>query len=99
MSLTALRRIARLLAVLLALSLVAAACGSDDDDPPASEDAADTTSSDSTADEPAADEPAADEPEELDLGRLPDLGGRTVTVGVENAYLPFNYVSVGSDAG
>jgi len=28
-----------------------------------------------------------------------DLGGRTVTVGVENAYLPFNYVPVGSDAG
>ena len=32
-------------------------------------------------------------------GGLPDLEGRTVTVGVENAYLPFNYVSVGSDDG
>jgi polar amino acid transport system substrate-binding protein len=30
---------------------------------------------------------------------LPDLGGRTVTVGVENAYLPFNYIPVGSDEG
>lgn len=30
---------------------------------------------------------------------LPDLEGRTVTVGVENAYLPFNYVAVGADEG
>ena len=29
---------------------------------------------------------------------LPDLEGRTVTVGVENAYLPFNYVPVGGEA-
>lgn len=28
-----------------------------------------------------------------------DLGGRTVTVGVENAYLPFNYVPVGGTEG
>jgi len=27
-------------------------------------------------------------------GALPDLGGKTVTVAVENAYLPFNYVRV-----
>jgi polar amino acid transport system substrate-binding protein len=30
---------------------------------------------------------------------LPDLGGRTVTVGVENAYLPFNYVPLGGSEG
>ncbi len=30
---------------------------------------------------------------------LPDLEGRNVTVGVENAYLPFNYIAVGSDEG
>lgn len=30
---------------------------------------------------------------------LPDLGGRTVTVGVENAYLPFNYIPVGETEG
>ena len=29
----------------------------------------------------------------------PDLEGRTVTVGVENAYLPFNYVPVGGTDG
>jgi len=28
-----------------------------------------------------------------------DLGGRTVTVGVENAYLPFNYVPIGESEG
>lgn len=30
---------------------------------------------------------------------LADLGGRTVTVGVENAYLPFNYIPVGETEG
>ena len=30
---------------------------------------------------------------------LPDLGGRTVTVAVENAYLPFNYVLAGETDG
>ena len=29
----------------------------------------------------------------------PDLGGRTVTVGVENAYLPFNYILAGETEG
>ena len=38
---------------------------------------------------------AADE----DESALADLGGRVVTVGVENAYLPFNYVPVGGDGG
>jgi polar amino acid transport system substrate-binding protein len=30
---------------------------------------------------------------------LPDLEGRTVTVGLENAYLPFNYIPVGGTEG
>ena len=34
-----------------------------------------------------------------ETGGLPDLEGRTVTVGVENAYLPFNYIPVGGDEG
>ncbi|MEX0863397.1 MAG: transporter substrate-binding domain-containing protein [Acidimicrobiia bacterium] len=29
-----------------------------------------------------------------DAGGLPDLGGETVTIAVENAYLPFNYVNL-----
>jgi polar amino acid transport system substrate-binding protein len=30
---------------------------------------------------------------------LADLGGRTVTVGVENAYIPFNYIPIGETEG
>jgi len=30
---------------------------------------------------------------------MPDLGGRTITVGVENAYLPFNYILAGETEG
>jgi polar amino acid transport system substrate-binding protein len=71
----------RLFAMLLAFGLIATACGSD-----SSEDTAtgDTASAEGSADAPA-DTPA-------DEGALPDLGGRTVSVAVENAYLPFNYV-------
>jgi polar amino acid transport system substrate-binding protein len=32
-----------------------------------------------------------------DAGELPDLGGRTVTIGVENAYIPFNYIPIGAE--
>jgi polar amino acid transport system substrate-binding protein len=34
-------------------------------------------------------------------GELPDLGGRTITIAVENAYLPFNYIdpNTGEPAG
>ena len=31
--------------------------------------------------------------EEVEAGGLPDLGGREVTVAIENQYLPFNYIS------
>lgn len=34
-----------------------------------------------------------------DMGALPDLGGRTVTVAVENAYLPFNFILAGETEG
>lgn len=59
-------RLVRLFAVLLAVGLLAAACGDDD-------------SGDSVSGT--------------------DLGGRTVTIGVENAYLPFNYVPAGESEG
>jgi len=35
----------------------------------------------------------ADKGDEM-MAELPDLGGRTVTVAVENAYLPFNYIDL-----
>jgi phosphate/phosphite/phosphonate ABC transporter binding protein len=51
------------------------------------------------AEEPAAEEPAVVEPtkepvvvEQPEEMGLPDLGGREVTIAIENAYLPFNYI-------
>ncbi len=46
-----------------------------------------------TTDDTAASDTAAQ------AGSLPDLGGREVTIGVENAYLPFNYIPVGETEG
>lgn len=37
-------------------------------------------------------QPAEEEAMEEAAGDLPDLGGREVTIAVENAYLPFNYI-------
>lgn len=73
-------RIRKLAVSIAALTLVAglAACGDDDSD-----DATDTTD-DSTAESTS--DTTAD-------GDLPDLGGDTVTVAVENAYVPFNYIN------
>ena len=36
--------------------------------------------------------PATMAPEATEAMALPDLGGREITIAVENAYLPFNYV-------
>jgi polar amino acid transport system substrate-binding protein len=73
------RRSWRLLALLLALLAFAAACGDSDDDS-TTDAGSEGESSDTTAAEGG------------DTAALPDLGGRTVTVAVENAYLPFNYI-------
>lgn len=69
------------LALLVALMLALAACGGDDT---ASDDDGGTDGGTTTDDGGTTDG---------DSG-LPDLDGRTVTVGVENAYLPFNYIPV-----
>ena len=87
---TPLRKMLRLVALLFAVSIVAAACGSDDDP-------ADTATDDTTAPDTSDDADGDDIAEDGD--GLPDLEGRTVTVGVENAYLPFNYIPVGGDVG
>ena len=63
--------------------MLAAACGSDDTDE--TDDTTTTT--------------AAEEEADTEESAFPDLEGRTVTVGVENAYLPFNYVPIGGDEG
>ena len=51
-----------------------------------------------TTEEPAADEETTGEET---AGALPDLGGREITVALENAYLPFNYIdpATGEPAG
>jgi len=72
----------RLLAALLALFLVAAACGDDDGD--------DASSASSTTTEAPADGGDSDGGDSD--GEMPDLGGREITIAVENAYLPFNYI-------
>ena len=73
------------IAVVTAFGLVAAACGGDDDDAEAPDDSA-------AAEEPA-EEPADDSGDSGDMEDMAfDLEGRTVSVAVENAYLPFNYL-------
>jgi polar amino acid transport system substrate-binding protein len=77
------RNTMRLLLLLLAFALVAAACSSDDSD-----------------DETTTTAAAAETTTTADSGpEVPDLGGRTVTIAVENFYLPFNYVPVGGTEG
>ncbi|MEM7344203.1 MAG: transporter substrate-binding domain-containing protein, partial [Chloroflexota bacterium] len=46
------------------------------------------------APEPAAEEATTEEEAAASESGLPDLGGHTVTVAVENAYLPFNYIDL-----
>jgi polar amino acid transport system substrate-binding protein len=95
-----LRRMWRLLALLLVVSAVAAACGDSDDSSSSSDDSAASTTTaapattagdDSTPATTAGDDSTATTAAG-DAAALPDLEGRTVTVAVENAYLPFNYI-------
>lgn len=78
--------------LVLLLAFVLAACGGNAADEPADvNEAAGEAGEPAVEEEPAAaEEPAADEPAAEGEG-LTDLGGREVTVAVENAYLPFNY--------
>ena len=85
---TSLPKLLRLVALLFAVSIAVAACGSDDE--------ADTTTDDTTAPDTSDEADGGDTDGE---SAFADLGGRTVTVGVENAYLPYNYVPIGGDEG
>jgi len=73
------------LLIILLLALALAACGGTTEEPTVEEPA---------VEEPAVEEPAVEEPavEEPAATGMPDLGGREVTIAVENAYLPFNYI-------
>ncbi|WP_420629824.1 transporter substrate-binding domain-containing protein [Candidatus Leptofilum sp.] len=83
---------------LFLLGLLLVACGGGDE--PASDEPADTDSSseadsdgeEAMDDEEGMDDEAMDDETMDDESGLPDLGGREVTIAVENAYLPFNYI-------
>ncbi|HEC09316.1 MAG TPA: transporter substrate-binding domain-containing protein [Acidimicrobiales bacterium] len=75
------KKFPRLLALLLALGLLAAACGDSSGD----------SNAEGTGDSPTSTEAPSTTEAMADSG-LPDLGGREVTIAVENAYLPFNYI-------
>lgn len=70
----------------LVLMLVLAACTTAGDEPAAEE----AMEEPAVVDEGA--EPMDEEPMDEAATGLPDLGGREVTIAVENAYLPFNYI-------
>ncbi len=75
--------------ILLAFTVVA--CGGGGDEPTAEDTSSDAAEETTTEDE-AMEEEASD---------LPDLEGREITIAVENAYLPFNYIdpTTGEPAG
>lgn len=87
----------RLTTLLAVLALAVAACS------PAGEGGDTTTSAPagttSTEAEMTTTAPAADTTTTGDASAMPDLEGRTVTVAVENAYLPFNYILAGETEG
>ena len=89
------------LLILLVLGLMLVACGGSTAEEPAAVEAPAPAAEEAVGEAPAA-EPTAEPMEEpaADSG-LPDLGGREVTIAVENAYLPFNYIdpTTGEPAG
>ena len=80
------KKIFLLFSLLIVASMVLAACA------PAA------TPTEAPPPEPEVEEPEPEpeepEPEPEEEMMLPDLGGREVTIAVENAYLPFNYVTL-----
>jgi len=74
-----------LLTVIIASAMLLAACvGTETEEPPAEEEVAEEPAEEMMEEEEESEEPA-------ETG-LPDLGGRSITIAVENAYLPFNYI-------
>jgi phosphate/phosphite/phosphonate ABC transporter binding protein len=76
------KKLLLILAILALSSLLLVACGGEEPATPVVE-------------EPVVEEPVVEEPAEVEEPMeegLPDLGGQEVTIAVENAYLPFNYI-------
>jgi polar amino acid transport system substrate-binding protein len=85
----------RLIAIISVFALVLAACGGGEGGDTTTTAAAETTTTAGETTTTAGEEPTTT----ADDMALPDLGGITVTVGVENAYLPYNYIPVGETEG
>ncbi len=81
-----------ILTILVISSLLLVACGG------AEPEAEMPAAEEPVAEEPVAEEPAAEEAVVEEEG-LPDLGGREVTIAIENAYLPFNYIDPATGEG
>ena len=90
------RKDLRLLLPIVVLALVAAACGSDADETTTTAQATTTTA---TAEEETTTTTAEEETTTAAVSGAVDLGGRTVTVAVENAYPPYNYIPEGQSDG
>lgn len=82
------KRLIYLLLVFL-LGLLLAACSGGGDTAATAEPTADTSTTETTTEEAMEETP---EEETMEESGLPDLEGREVTIAVENAYLPFNYI-------
>jgi polar amino acid transport system substrate-binding protein len=80
----AMKKFAWIVTLLLAAALLAACGGAQPTEAPAAE-------------APAAEAPAAESPQAG--GGLPDLGGKKLTVAVENAYPPFNMIDPNTNQG
>jgi len=109
------KKIANLIALLVIASMLLAACKTNETEPPPSPTSAPAqaatatqapkpteTSKPTEAPPPTATQPpapTATEPPPPATGGLPDLGGRTITVAVENAYPPFNKIDEATNQG
>jgi len=87
------RKIVPLAATFLFLGLLLIACDSEAQDTQATEPAALAVGEELTSPaETAVEESQSGNEDPATENDLPDLGGREITIAVENAYLPFNYI-------
>ena len=89
------KRLLLTLGLLLAAAMLVVACGGGEAPAPAPEQPAEEAEApaEEPKEEPAAEEEVKEEMAESDSG-LPDLGGRSISIAIENAYLPFNYIDL-----
>ncbi|HSM45807.1 MAG TPA: ABC transporter substrate-binding protein [Acidimicrobiia bacterium] len=91
----------KLISVLAILALTVAACGGEGGGDATTTTAGDvtTTAGETTTTEDMTTTTAGETTTTEAMADMPDLEGRTVTVAVENAYLPFNFILAGETEG